>query len=87
MSFSLNVLAATVEALVDRLKDFKFVISLWDEAATFLSSFGLYKGGNSNYDRSIILELYNGPDRYRRDLKGSRTVIHTPRYNMCMLGK
>ena len=79
--------AATVEALIDRLKDFKFIISLWDEAATFLSSFGLYKGGNCSYDRSIILELYNGTEIYRRDLKGSRTVIQTPRYNMCLLGK
>ncbi len=62
-------------------------LSLWDESASFLSSFGLYKGSNGAvYDRSIILELYNAPKQFKRDLKGSRTLIRNPRLNICVLG-
>ena len=58
---------------------------MWDEANTFLSSLGLYKG-NSTYDRSIILELFNAPSKYRRDLKDKKTVISNPRFNLVLLG-
>ena len=80
------ILAATIEALIDRLREFQNVVSLWDEAATFLNSLGLYKGGNSSYDRSIILELYNAPSKYRRDIKDKKTLIINPRFNLCLLG-
>ncbi len=65
----------------------KYGLSLWDESASFMSSFGLYKGSNgAGYDRSIILELYNAPRRFKRDLKSSRTIIENPRLNICVLG-
>lgn len=63
------------------------VISLWDEASTLMSSFGLYKGGDGkSYDRSIILELFNAPKIYRRDLTNSRIYIQNPRLNLSILG-
>ena len=61
-------------------------MSLWDESASFMSS-GLYKGSNgAGYDRSIILELFNAPKQFKRDLKGERTTITNPRLNICVLG-
>ena len=51
-----------------------------------MGSFGLYKAGGSVYDRGIYLELYNACDRFRRDLKSSRTVISNPRCNICIMG-
>ena len=58
---------------------------MWDEASTFLSSFGLYKGSGT-YDRSIFLELANGYSEFKRDLKQARCNIKQPRLNMCLLG-
>lgn len=79
--------AATVEGLLFHLNKLKNVLSLWDEASTFLNSFGLYKGQNSSsYDRSIYNDLYNAPDFYRRDTMNSRQVIKEPRLNICVLG-
>ena len=52
-----------------------------------MSSFGLYKGSNgAGYDRIIILELFNAPKQFKRDLKVERTTITNPRLNICVLG-
>jgi hypothetical protein len=64
------------------------MLSFWDEASTFFGSFGLYESGDAkSYDRSIFLELYNGPKKYKRDLASQRLTIHNPRFNLCLLGK
>ena len=73
--------------MISLLRLTKNGLSLWDESGSFLSSFGLYKGSNGAcYDRSIILELYNAPKQFKRDLKGCRTTIQNPRLNICVLG-
>jgi hypothetical protein len=73
--------------LISLLRLTKNGLSLWDESGSLLSSFGLYKGSNGAcYDRSIILELYNAPKQFKRDLKGCRTTIQNPRLNICVLG-
>jgi hypothetical protein len=52
-----------------------------------MSSFGLYKGSSgAGYDRSIILELYNAPSKFKRDVKSKRISIENPRLNICVLG-
>ena len=54
---------------------------------SILSSFWLYKGSNgAGFDRSIILELFNAPKQFKRDLKGERTIIMNPRLTICDLG-
>jgi len=52
----------------------------------FLGSFGLYKGGAGQYDRSVFLELGNAPTDFRRDLKQSRCHISNPRLWIALLG-
>ncbi|RNA08529.1 hypothetical protein BpHYR1_031578 [Brachionus plicatilis] len=60
--------AGTVEALLTNLETNPCMVSFFDESSTFMSSFGLYKGGDGKYDRSVYLELYTGPDGYDRTL-------------------
>ena len=60
---------------------------MWDEATTFISSFGRYgNGAAANYDRSVYLEVSNAGDVFSRDLKGSRSRILYPRLQMSLLG-
>ena len=70
----LNFIAGTVEATIYYLNKFKSIISLWDEASSFLCAFGRYSGGGSSaalYDRSVYNELFNSGQLFLRDLKGS----------------
>jgi len=64
------------------------MISLWDEATMFMSSFGRYGNGGSaaNYDRSVYLEVANASDVFSRDLKGQRCRIIKPRLQISLLG-
>lgn len=78
--------AATVEALVEMLKSNPRIISFWDEASAFTGSLGRYTNGGVAYDRSIYLELFNGPERYNRDLKAATTQLVNPSLNMVMGG-
>lgn len=76
-----------MEGLLYHLKNSPCLASFWDESSTFMGSFGLYKGSDAkSYDRSIFLELYNGPMVYKRDLINNRIVIDNPRFNLCLLG-
>ena len=38
------------------------------------------------YERSIYLELFNGKNAFKRDLKREKTRIENPRLNICLLG-
>ncbi|RNA24789.1 hypothetical protein BpHYR1_001524 [Brachionus plicatilis] len=79
--------AATVEGLLRHTKSLKYVLSFFDEASTFFGAIAMYKGASSaSYDRSVFLELYNGPDVYQRDISGERLVLENPRLNLCLLG-
>ncbi|RMZ95548.1 hypothetical protein BpHYR1_019686 [Brachionus plicatilis] len=78
--------AGTVEALLTHLEGNSCLISLFDESATFMSSFGMYKNSDGKYDRSVYLELYTGPSGYDRTLSGNRHFIEMPRFNLCVLG-
>jgi len=63
------------------------MLSMWDEATMFVSSFGRYGNGSAaNYDRSVYLEVANAGEVFTRDLKGSRSRIHNPRLQICLLG-
>jgi hypothetical protein len=76
---------ATVEGLIDLLNDFKSVISLYDEGASFLGTMGRYNNNGASYDRSVILELFNGLQRFNRDLKSGRQRIPNPRVNLALM--
>lgn len=80
------LLAGTVEALLTHLEQNQCLVSFYDESSTFMSSFGLYKGGDGKYDRSVYLELYNGPNGYDRTLTSGRHYLELPRFNVCLLG-
>lgn len=64
------------------------MISLWDEATMFMSSFGRYSGSGSsaNYDRSNYNEIFNGGDIFTRDIKGLRCRVNKPRLQIVLLG-
>ena len=77
-----------MEAVVAYLAQLKTIAALWDESASQMCSFGMYKGkGGIDCDRAILNELFGCPSVYRRDLKGHRTSIKNPRLNMALLGK
>jgi hypothetical protein len=61
------------------------IISFFDEAAIFLGMLGRYNGGAA-YDRGIILNLFNAPTYFNRDLKGHKTRLENPTFNMVMCG-
>jgi hypothetical protein len=77
---------ATVEALIELLKQMKSIVSFYDESSSFLGALGRYNGTGSSYDRGIFLELFNMSRKYNRDLKSGRTRLHEPKLNMCLLG-
>jgi hypothetical protein len=55
---------------------------MWDELTTLIKSFGLYKSGGGDYDRSIFLTLYNGPDRLLHQTKKYKINIENPRLSI-----
>ncbi|CAF0854121.1 unnamed protein product [Didymodactylos carnosus] len=67
--------SATIESLLHELKNpHPRLIQLWNELATLMQSFGLYKGGAGSYDRSIICTLYNTNHIVRRQTFKSPSV-------------
>ena len=76
---------ATVEALVEILKNVGPTLSLFDESSAFIGALGRYNNGGHSYDRGVFLQLFNGTT-YNRDLKGSRTRLKNPKLNICLLG-
>lgn len=76
----------TPEALLDLLYDLQSIITIYDESSAFIGNLGRYSGGNQGFDRSLILELVNGPSVYNRDLKSSKKRCTNPKLNMCLLG-
>jgi hypothetical protein len=55
---------------------------MWDELTTLVKSFGLYKAGAGDYDRSIFLTLYNGPERLLHQTKSCKINIANPRLSI-----
>lgn len=55
------------------------VIQFWDEFTTFISTFGLYKGGNSAFDKSLILSIYNSSHSFNHTTKSYSYEISEPR--------
>ena len=45
---------------------------------------GRYANGGCSYDKSYYLSLWSGPSHLNRDLKGQRTKIRGPRYQLTM---
>jgi hypothetical protein len=60
--------AATIEASLELLDRNENVLSLFDEAAVFLQSMGMYKKSGTGYDRGMYLEFFNGKT-IRRSIK------------------
>lgn len=63
--------AATIESLFDDLANHN-VLQLWDELATWTSTFGLYKAGGGAYDRSKFLSLYNNSQVIKHQTKSGK---------------
>jgi hypothetical protein len=76
----------TVEAVIETLKTQRTVLSLFDEASSFLGALGRYNNNGASYDRGIFLQLFNAPKVLNRDLKKEKSRIYDAIYNMLMLG-
>ncbi|CAF3444731.1 unnamed protein product [Rotaria socialis] len=75
--------SATVESLLTELKNTSpKLIQIWDEAATLLQSFGLYKQGGAAYDRSIMCTLYNSSSVVKRQTKSGNITVENPVLNI-----
>ncbi|RNA44246.1 hypothetical protein BpHYR1_047777 [Brachionus plicatilis] len=59
---------ATVEAIIELLKNFAQILSLYDESSSFIGALGRYNNGGTSYDCSIFLQIFNGTT-INRDLK------------------
>jgi hypothetical protein len=76
----------TPEALLDLLHDLQSIITIYDESSAFIGNLGRYTGGKGDFDKSLILELFNDRSIYNRDLKSSKKKCTNPKLNMCLLG-
>lgn len=76
----------TVEALVEIMKNQSKILSFYDEASTFTGSLGRYNNGGVAFDRSVYLEMFNGPKEYNKDIKNVQTCLINPRINITLAG-
>ncbi|CAF4179783.1 unnamed protein product [Rotaria magnacalcarata] len=75
--------SATVESLLTELKNTSpRLIQIWDEAATLLQSFDLYKQGGAAYDRSIMCTLYNSSSVVKRQTQSGNITVENPVLNI-----
>ncbi|CAF2201401.1 unnamed protein product [Rotaria magnacalcarata] len=75
--------SATVESLLTELKNTSpRLIQIWDEAATLLQSFDLYKQGGAAYDRSIMCMLYNSSSVVKRQTQSGNITVENPVLNI-----
>ncbi|CAF0846898.1 unnamed protein product [Brachionus calyciflorus] len=75
----------TIESLLKELSLKGNIMQFWDEFNTFLSSFGLYIS-NGVFDNSMILTLYNSPNRLTHTLKSYELTINKPRLSIFTAG-
>lgn len=81
-----NLPGLTIESLFKELSCCSELMQYWDEFATLLGSFGLYKSGKEGFDRSIFLTLYNGESDMSVSYKSYGYEIIEPRISIFCAG-
>ena len=83
---NLYIKGITIESLLKQLLADPNAMQFWDEFSTLISSMGMYKGGNSGFDRTVYLTLYNGVKKYKHQLKTENISVDFPRVSMLAAG-
>lgn len=85
MDDSKLVNGSTVESIIQILSEKRSVLSLYDEGSTFIGSIGRYNPNGVALERAVYLELYNGPEQYKRHTKSQSSSTENPQLNIGLM--